>query len=126
MDWALVYFTSPDGEIPVRTYLSGSNLTDSEKVRLGESIAFLAEHGIEANGKLPDRFRRLTGARFRDLCEIRLRSTHNPRVFYSFAGERQIVLLDGVNKGGQSVRSMNRHYNRALRYLREWSREGAH
>lgn len=109
--WQVIYYVSPNGEIPVRDFLNScSSTTKAKALRL---FCNIDEYGIQL---VIPHIKKLTGT---PLWEIRILGKDNIRIIYITEIRRQVLLLHGFFKKKQ--KTPRKEINIALKRLKEYS-----
>jgi phage-related protein len=100
--WKILFFQDERGNIPVKEFFLGTDLTDGEKKQMQVRMQYLVQRGLQLvveRGDILDKIETVQG-----LYELRLDNTpNNPRVLLCSAKGRQIVLLHAFKKKGRRL-----------------------
>jgi phage-related protein len=100
--WRILFFQDQRGNIPVREFFLGADLTNGEKKQMQVRMQYLSQRGLQLVVERGDILEKVEGEE--GLFELRFDNTpNNPRVLLCSAKGRQIVLLHAFKKKGRSL-----------------------
>ena len=106
-------YKKDSGKAPVLEYIE--NLSDGQQARIHRYVDLVRDYGKNAVG---DNIKRLTGAKYNKLWEIRVNMNGHLRVIFFFYQDEEIVLLHGFTKQGNHTPT--KELEKALTYMDDY------